>query len=48
MLLTKFVLNYIFLKIQDPEKETEFRFLLGSPTDNIKNEARCYIMHCVF
>ena len=32
MVLTKFVLKYIFVKLKDPEKDTEFRFLLGLPT----------------
>ena len=33
MLLTKVVLKYIFVKLQDFEKKTEFNFLLGLPTD---------------
>ena len=32
MVLSKFVLKYIFIKLQDFEKETEFRFLLESPS----------------
>ena len=37
MELIKILLNYIFMKLQDLEKETEFRFFLGLPTDsNIK------------
>ena len=37
MVLTKVVLKYIIVKLQDLEKETEFRFFLGLPTDsNIK------------
>ena len=32
MVLTKAVLKYIFVKLQDLEKETEFSFLLGLPT----------------
>ena len=35
MVLTKFVLKYIFMKLQDLEKETEFRFLMGLPTGMI-------------
>ena len=33
VVLTKFVLKYILVKLQDLEKETEFSFLLGLPTD---------------
>ena len=33
IVLSKYVLKYIFVKLQDFEKETEFRFLLGSPTN---------------
>ena len=33
MVLTKFVLKYIFVKLQDPEKETELIFFLGLPTN---------------
>ena len=33
MVLTKVVLKYIFVKLQDLEKETEFSFLLGLPTE---------------
>ena len=29
----KFLLKYIFVKLQEPEKETEFRFFLDSPTN---------------
>ena len=36
MVLNKFVLKYIFLKLQDLEKDTEFRFLIGLPTDIYK------------
>ena len=36
MVQSKFVLKYIFLKLQDLEKETEFIFLLGLPTDTQK------------
>ena len=32
MVLSKFVLKYIFVKLQDLEKETEFNFFLGYPT----------------
>ena len=37
MVLTKFVLKYIFVTLQDLGKETEFRFLPGLPTDVINN-----------
>ena len=33
MVISIFVLKYIFVKLQDLEKETEFRFLLGQPTN---------------
>ena len=37
MVLNKVVLKYIFVKLQDLEKDTEFRFLLGLTTDMYKN-----------
>ena len=40
MVLTKFVLKYIFMKLHDLEKETEFRIFLGSPTVSITLEIR--------
>ena len=33
MVLYKFLLKYIFVKLQDLKKETEFIFLLGLPID---------------
>ena len=33
MVLSKFVLKYIFVKLQNLEKEIEFRFLIGLSTD---------------
>ena len=38
MVLTKFVLKYIFVKLQDLEKETEFIFFLGLPTAITNND----------
>ena len=35
MVLNKSVLKYIFLKLQYLEKETDFRFFPGSPTNKI-------------
>ena len=35
MEISKFVLNYIFVKTQDLERDTEFIFLIGSPTGTI-------------
>ena len=32
---TKFVLKYIFVKLQDLEKEAEFRFFLGLPIGKV-------------
>ena len=37
MVLSKFMLNYIFVKLQDLEKDTEFSFLLGLPTEKVKS-----------
>ena len=37
MVLNKVVLKHIFVKLHDLEKETEFRFFIGLPTNiNIK------------
>ena len=36
MVPTKFVLKYIFVKLQDLEKETEFRCFIGLPTDMLR------------
>ena len=33
MVLSKSLLKYIFVKIQNLEEETEFRFLIGWPTE---------------
>ena len=36
MVLTKFLVKDIFVKQQDLEKETEFRFLIGYPTNGLR------------
>ena len=44
MVLTKFVLKYIFVKLQDHEKETEFSFFLGFPTALVCIENHLFIV----
>ena len=45
MVLSKFVLNHIFAKLQDFEKETEFIFLLGLPTGEAWNNLKLNLYH---